>query len=333
MINKTLITCSNVVKYYPVRGGLFAKVKRFVKAVDSVSLEITEGENFGIVGESGSGKTTLARLMCGLIEPTSGKIEISGKPINEFGRKELAKIVQPIFQDPYSALNPWKKVREILELPYKIHGIRYNNDTLCDLLRQVGLYPPESFLHRYPHELSGGQRQRVVIARALALRPRIIIADEPVSALDVTVQRQILRLMRELQETYKVTYVIISHSISLVEAICDKIAVMYLGKIVELGPTHEIINRPVHPYTVSLLKSFPTGDPDKREWIENPPLMGDIPSAINPPSGCRFRTRCSLARAECASEEPALIQCGEQHYAACPVVMKGESLYARHNKP
>lgn len=326
MSGQILLRCKDVVKYYPVKSSLFSRIKGYVKAVDKVSLEIKEGENLGIVGESGSGKTTLGRLLCGLIYPTSGIIEFSGKPINEIDRKEFSKYVQPIFQDPYSALNPWKTIRETLELPYKIHKIHYSRDTLLDLLSQVGLYPPNSFLDRYPHELSGGQRQRVVIARALALKPKIIIADEPVSALDITVQRQILRVMKELQEVYKVTYVIVSHNINLVEAICDKIAVMYLGKIVELGPIYEIINNPIHPYTVSLLKSFPTGDPDKREWVENPPLMGDIPSAINPPSGCRFRTRCRLAQVECATSEPSLIQCGGERYAACPIVLRGEKI-------
>ena len=325
MEKRPLMLARDVVKYFPVRAGLFSRVRGYVKAVDGVSLEIREGENLAIVGESGSGKTTLGRILCRLIEPTSGYIEFMGKPIEEIDKREFTKNVQPIFQDPYSALNPWKTIRKTLEMPFKIHGVEYSEETLCELLRQVGLTPPESFLDRYPHELSGGQRQRVVIARALALKPRVIIADEPVSGLDVTIQAQILNLMKQLQEIYRTTYVVISHDISMVKAVCDRVAVMYLGKLVEIGPTREIINNPTHPYTVSLLKSFPTGDPDNREWIESPPLVGDIPSAINPPSGCRFRTRCPLAREECALKEPPLIECGTDHYTACPVVLNGWS--------
>jgi len=317
MTTAPVLAAKNIVKHFPVRKGIFSKSNKFVRAVDGVSLEIYERENLALVGESGCGKTTLGRILCRLIEPTAGTIEYMGSPVGEWKHREFASGVQPIFQDPYSALNPRKKIRKILSKPFEIHGIRFGEDRLIELLTQVGLVPGKAFLDRHPHELSGGQRQRVVIARALALKPRLLVADEPVSGLDATVQTQILNLMRSLQNVYKTTFLVISHDITLVKTMCQRTAVMYLGKLVELGPTQTVVQNPLHPYTVSLLRSFPSGDPEKREWVDTPPIAGDVPSAIDPPSGCRFRTRCPAAKDRCALEEPVLVPCRAEHLVAC----------------
>jgi len=314
------------VKYFPSKRGLFTGVRSWVKAVDGVSLQVKERENVAIVGESGCGKTTLGRLLAGIIEPTSGSVQYEGVPLDSMSQLDIAKVVQPVFQDPVGALNPASTIESILSRPYKIHNLDFDQNRLVGLLEQVGLSPGRGFLKRLPHQLSGGQRQRVVIARALALEPKLLIADEPVSGLDPTVQTQMLSLLLRMRETHSTTYLIISHDINLVRSICSKTIVMYLGKIVELGPTAEVLENPVHPYTVSLLRSFPSGNPDDTTWVDSPPLLGDIPSAVNPPSGCRFRTRCSLALEECAAREPELIECGRDHYAACPVVLAGKSL-------
>jgi oligopeptide/dipeptide ABC transporter ATP-binding protein len=322
MSESSILAGRDIVKYFPVKAGLFGRSHKSVKAVDGVNMDVRESENLAIVGESGCGKTTLGRILCGILEPTRGVVEYQGKPVDTMKPRDFASNVQPIFQDPYSALNPRKTIRKILAKPFMVHGIRYDEQVLCHLLDQVGLSPPKPFLDRYPHELSGGQRQRVVMARALTLNPRVIIADEPVSGLDATVQAQILNLIRTLQSTYATTYVIITHDITLVKSMCQRIAVMYLGKIVEVGPTREIVANPIHPYTVSLLRSFPSGDPDTRDWIDSPPITGEVPSATEPPSGCRFRTRCPMVIEECAMKEPRLEPCGKNHHVACPVVLR-----------
>jgi oligopeptide/dipeptide ABC transporter ATP-binding protein len=325
MSHTAILACRNISKYYPVgKKGLLSSTKKSVKAVNGVTLEIHEGENTAIVGESGCGKTTLGRILCGLLEPTGGFVEYLGLHMDYLNR-DFARAVQPIFQDPYSALNPRKTVMKILAKPFKIHGIHYDETNICDLLENVRLSPGKSFLDRYPHELSGGQRQRVVIARALALKPKLIVADEPVSGLDATVQEQILKLMEMLQETYETTYLVISHDISLVESMCTRIAVMYLGKIVEIGPTKSILHHSLHPYTLALLRSFPSGDPKKRDWIDSPPILGEVPSPVDVPSGCAFRTRCPLAVDECAIKEPIMELSGTDHYISCPVVLRAQT--------
>ena len=322
MSEASLLSGKDLVKHFPVKRSILSRTQKFVRAVDGVDIEIHAARNLAIVGESGCGKTTLGRILCGIIEPTRGIVEYMGSPVEKTNREEFARGVQPVFQDPYAALNPRKTIRQIIAKPYKIHGISFGEETLSQLLEQVGLSPARSFLDRYPHELSGGQRQRVVMARALALRPKLIVADEPVSGLDATVQAQILSLMRGLQDTHKTTYTIITHDITLVKSMSQRIVVMYLGKMVESGPTGEVTRSPYHPYTASLLRSFPSGDPDRRDWVDSPPIAGEVPSPIDPPSGCRFRTRCPLALEDCALNEPTLEPCGIDRYVACPVVFR-----------
>jgi len=328
--NPPLLSVKELVKYFPVKRSMFSRSVKFLKAVDGVSFEIWQGENVAIVGESGCGKTTVGRMLCGIIPPTRGAIEYEGEPLAKVDKKRFVSTVQPIFQDPYSALNPVMNVKQILSKPFKLHGIAFNEETLYNLLEQVGLSPPRSFLNRYPHQLSGGQRQRIVIARALALNPKLAVCDEPVSGLDPTVQILILNLLKKFQQIYKTTYLIISHDIRLVKSICQRTIVMYLGKIVEVGPTDGVLQKPVHPYTISLLRSFPTRDPNDTAWVDKPPIFGDVPSAIDPPSGCGFRTRCPLAVEECALRNPILTACGPDHYVACPVALNSLNSSEKH---
>lgn len=317
-----LLEARQVKKYFKI-GGIFDRTKKVVRAVDDVTFDLYTGENLGIVGESGCGKTTLGRLVSGLIEPTEGSIKFMDMPISsitQLSKEDKLKIrrnIQIVFQDPYAALNPRKTIRKILIKPFKIHNIPVTEDHILELLETVGLTPPESFFNRYIHELSGGQRQRALVARALSLHPKLIIADEPVSFVDVTVRVQILELMRELQKLYNVTYMVISHDLPMVRFLCDRVIVMYLGRFVEIGPIDGVLERPFHPYTRALLASAPSADPEQRDWIDNPPLLGDVPSPIDPPSGCRFRTRCALAEPACATREIQLIEVEPNHYVAC----------------
>lgn len=313
-----LVEINNLKKYFPKKKGLFGKNTTFVKAVDDISFSIKKGETLGLVGESGCGKSTTGRMIMKLLDATEGKIFFEGKDITHLNDDEIRsmrKDFQMVFQDPYASLNPRLKVGEIIEEPLLIHG--YPKDKLKErveyLLEVVGL----SAYHadRYPHEFSGGQRQRIGIARALAINPKLIVADEPVSALDVSIQSQILNLLKDLQEEFGLTYLFIAHDLSVVEHISDRVGVMYLGKIVELTDKETLYRNPLHPYTKALMSAVPIPDPTiKRERII---LKGDIPSPSNPPSGCTFHTRCPFAMEQCKLDVPALQEVEEGHFVSC----------------
>ncbi|MGI8549521.1 MAG: ABC transporter ATP-binding protein [Dehalococcoidia bacterium] len=313
-----LLRIENLRKYFPVGGGFLHK-PAILKAVDGVSFSIKKGETFGLVGESGCGKTTLAQTVVRLLEPTDGKIVIEGQDIAKLPFRKLKpyrREMQMIFQDPYSSLDPRMTVRSIIEEPLKnfnIGGGKARDDRVQDLLRRVGLNA--YFANRYPHEFSGGQRQRIGIARALAPLPKLILCDEPVSALDVSIQAQVLNLLEDLQHEFNLTYLFIAHNLAVVAHISDRIGVMYLGKMAEMAPTDELINNPRHPYSKALLSAIPVAD--RRLRRERIILKGEIPSPLHPPSGCRFRTRCPIATPHCAEEEPLLREVGIQHWAAC----------------
>ena len=314
-----LLTLNNITKHFPARGGMFKKSDGVVHAVDGVSLSIEEGETFGLVGESGCGKSTLGRVIARLIEPTSGEVIFDSKDITRLKAKELKSVrrgLQLIFQDPYASLNPRMPVGEIIGEALKIHNIANGKEwgeRVKKLIDIVGL--PKGSAYRYPHEFSGGQRQRIGIARALALNPRFIIADEPISALDVSIQAQIINLFKDLQKEFGLTYLFITHDLRVVEYISNRIAVMYLGKIVEIGKSADIYSHPVHPYTEALLSAVPMPDPKRKK--KRIILKGDIPSPLNPPSGCRFHTRCIYAQERCKVEEPLLIPRRDNRLAAC----------------
>ncbi|MGW2032467.1 MULTISPECIES: ABC transporter ATP-binding protein [Streptomyces] len=307
-----LLAVTGLVKHYPLtRGVLFRKQVGAVRAVDGVDFTLAQGETLGIVGESGCGKSTVARLLCGLERPTAGTVTFRGEDITRLSGKALKAVrrnIQMVFQDPYTSLNPRMTVGDIIGEPYDIHpeaaprGDRRRR--VRELLDVVGLDP--EYANRYPHQFSGGQRQRIGIARALALRPEIIVADEPVSALDVSVQAQVVNLLARLQADFGLSYLFIAHDLSVVRHISDRVAVMYLGRIVETGRDTEIYDHPTHPYTQALLSAVPVPDPDAREHRERIILTGDVPSPADIPSGCRFRTRCWKARERCALEVPAL---------------------------
>ena len=317
-----LIEVKNLTKHFPAGAGLFATGQNSVKAVDDVSFSIMPGETFGLVGESGCGKSTTGRCILRLIEPTSGEVRFEGRDLLGLGTKDLRRLrreLQIIFQDPYSSLNPRMRVGEIIEEPLAIHRIgdrRARRERVAELLRVVGLAADHA--DRYPHEFSGGQRQRVGIARALALNPKFIVCDEPVSALDVSVQAQIVNLLADLQEKMGLTYLFISHGLAVVEHISTRVGIMYLGKLVEVAGSAELFREPIHPYTRALLSSILPADPDAGG--RRTQLKGEIPTALNPPSGCRFRTRCPLAEPRCAESEPPLIEVKPGHFVACPVV-------------
>lgn len=319
-----LLELKHLKKHFPLtKGVIFKKELGTVKAVDGVSLDVQEGETLGIVGETGCGKSTLGRMITGLYKPTSGEIIFEGKSIWDYSKpewKEFRRRVQIVFQDPYSSLNPRMKVSDIVGEPFVIHGLAQGADLkkrVLKLLETVGLSTRHA--ERYPHEFSGGQRQRIGIARALALNPKMIVYDEPVSALDVSIQAQVLNLISDLQKEFKLTYVFISHDLSVITHVASRIAVMYLGKIVELGPAKALFSNPQHPYTEALLSACPIPDP-KLKTRAKILLTGDVPSPLNPPSGCHFHPRCRYVQESCKLGEPAWVAAREAaHGALCPV--------------
>ncbi|RIQ21215.1 ABC transporter ATP-binding protein [Jiangella rhizosphaerae] len=335
--SEVVLDVDNLVKHFPLTTGVLVKRQvGAVKAVDGVSLQLRRGETLGVVGESGCGKSTLAKLLMRLEEPTSGKAYFKGQNIYDLQGKalrELRRNIQIVFQDPYSSLNPRMTVGDIVGEPFDIHpevaprGQRRKR--VQELLEVVGLNPEH--INRYPHQFSGGQRQRIGIARGLALRPEIIICDEPVSALDVSVQAQVVNLLEQLQDEFGLSYIFIAHDLSVVRHISDRVAVMYLGRIVETGTDAEIYEQPTHPYTQALLSAVPVPDPSVRGQRQQIILSGDVPSPANPPSGCRFRTRCWKATDKCAEEDPALIvRPGSNHESACHYAAVREDVVVQH---
>lgn len=314
-----ILKVSDLKKYYPVRGGFFSKPVAWVKAVDGVSFEIQPGENLGLVGESGCGKSTLVTVVLKLEEPTAGKVIFDGHDLFAMHQQELRhlrKDIQIVFQDPFWSLDPRLLIKDIVGEPLKIHTRMGADEMLSkveELLEMVGL--PREGAFKYPHEFSGGQRQRIAIARALALRPKLVVLDEPTSSIDVLSQAQILELLKDLKDKLGLTYILISHDLSVVNYMADKIAVMYLGKIVEYGMAEMVFNQPTHPYTKALLLAVPTIDMQSLDDIAT--LEGSVPSAINPPQGCRFHPRCCEAKEICGQQEPPLLDLGDGHLAAC----------------
>jgi peptide/nickel transport system ATP-binding protein/oligopeptide transport system ATP-binding protein len=314
-----LVQVKNLVKFFPIRGGVLQKVVAWVQAVDNVSFTIQEGETVGLVGESGCGKTTVGRTMLRLTEPTAGQVFLNGVDVFKLRGKELKEMrrnMQIIFQDPYASLDPRTPIGDSVGEGLKIHNVgtpKERYETVIEMLRKVGL--EDYHARRYPHEFSGGQRQRIGIARALALRPKFIIADEPVSALDVSIQSQVLNILKELQREFGLTYLFIAHNLSVVEHISDRVAVMYLGKMVEMADRDELFRNPLHPYTQALMSAIPIPDPTlKRERII---LQGDVPSPVNPPNGCRFHPRCPVAFDHCSVQEPPFNEVSPKHWVAC----------------
>jgi oligopeptide transport system ATP-binding protein len=316
-----LVEIKNVKKYFPIRKGVLQREVARVHAVDDVTFAVNAGETIGLVGESGCGKSTLGRCIVRLLEPTAGDVVFEGRSIGSLGPRALRPLrreMQMVFQDPYASLNPRKRVGTIVSDPMRIHGIgdrASRKERVEELLEAVGLSPEH--YNRFPHEFSGGQRQRIGVARALSLRPKLVVADEPVSALDVSIQAQMINLLEDLQTEFHLTYVFIAHDLGVVRHVSDRIAVMYLGKLVELSPAEELYDRPVMPYTEALLSAVPIPDPDLSEQRERIVLEGDVPSPIEPPSGCRFHPRCRYATGVCAEIEPPLTDYGNGHLAAC----------------
>jgi peptide/nickel transport system ATP-binding protein len=317
-----IVAARDLKTHFPVRSrGLLPRTIGYVKAVDGIDLTINAGETHGLVGESGSGKTTAARSILMLVKPTSGSIEIDGVDVTKLKPKQLMPVrrkAQMIFQDPYNALNPRHTVGTIISAPFKVQGVTPEGGVkraVQDIMKRVGLNPEH--YNRYPNEFSGGQRQRIGIARAIALRPKLIVCDEPVSALDVSIQAQILNLLRDLQQDYGIAYLFVAHDLAVVRQISHRVSVMYLGKIMESGPRRSIYRAPLHPYTHSLLSAVPIPDPEEQRHRTRIVLRGDIPSPIDPPSGCVFRTRCFQAREKCAQVVPPLVEVEPGHLIAC----------------
>jgi len=314
-----LIQVKNLVKYFPVREGLLQRVKDYVRAVDDVSFVVREGETLGMVGESGCGKTTIGRTMLRLIEPTSGSVIIDGKDVFKLAGAEMKVMrrnMQIIFQDPYASLDPRMPIGDSVMEGLNIHRIGTSKERyqiMLDTLKKVGL--EDYHARRYPHEFSGGQRQRIGIARALALRPKFIVCDEPVSALDVSIQSQVLNILKDLQQEFGLTYLFIAHNLSVVEHISNRVAVMYLGKMVELSDRDELFAHPMHPYTRALMSAIPIPDPTLKR--ERTILKGDVPSPLNPPGGCRFHPRCPIAVEICSQQEPVFREAAPDHWVAC----------------
>jgi oligopeptide transport system ATP-binding protein len=323
-----LLKVDNLVKHFPVLRGVLQRQVGAVHAVDGISFEIYKGETFGLVGESGCGKSTVGRTILQLYRPTSGHVYLDGVDLTVLKGEELRRMrrrMQMIFQDPYASLNPRMTINEIISEPFQVHGGVDPNqvrERVAELLNTVRLSP--DFGTRYPHEFSGGQRQRVGIARALALHPDFIVCDEPISALDVSIQAQVINLLEELQEQFGLTYLFIAHDLSMVRHISNRVAVMYLGVIVELGTVEDLYANPLHPYTQALLSAVPVPDPVVEETRQRIILEGDVPSPVHPPSGCRFRTRCPLAAAICEQQKPELREITPGHWAACHMVGIGD---------
>ena len=317
-----LIEIQDLKQYFKIKGGLFGRNIQTVKAVDGVSFTINKGETFGLVGESGSGKTTLGRTLLHLYKPTSGKIFFNGEEVNENNYRQYAKRMQIIFQDPYASLNPRMTVEDIIGEALDVHKLystkNERREKVINLLKLVGLNAEQA--QRYPHEFSGGQRQRIGIARALAVAPEFIVCDEPVSALDVSIQAQIINMLYDMQQDMKLTYLFIAHDLAVVRQISKRIAVMYLGNIVELTDSESLYTKSLHPYTQSLISAIPISEPSIAKTKQRIILSGEIPSPINPPSGCKFRTRCPKAEAICAEKVPEFREVENGHYCACHLV-------------